>query len=90
MLPQVVEEFESSIFGAATCTFCKAGLLFLQYYLDTEASLEVLLQLQHTCTLTQETRADTALLCDTVTFISTHVCRGLVLSFAEQMVTVLR
>ena len=87
--PQVVEEFELSIFGAATCTFCKAGLLFLQYYLDTDASLEVEWRCR-SLNLTQETRADMALLCGGVTFISSHVCRGLVGSFAEQMVTVLR
>ena len=33
-LSKVFYEFENSLFGAASCTFCKAGFMFLQYYLD--------------------------------------------------------
>ena len=29
-LGKVTHEFENSLFGAATCTFCKAAFLFLQ------------------------------------------------------------
>ena len=35
-LGKVTHEFENSLFGAATCTFCKASFLFLQYYLDNK------------------------------------------------------
>ena len=43
-LDKVQFEFENSLFGAATCTFCKAAFLFLQYYLDQSLSMHDAIQ----------------------------------------------
>ena len=37
---QVAYEVEHSLFGGASCTACKAGLMFLSYYIDSGVSLE--------------------------------------------------
>ena len=50
-LGKVTHEFENSLFGAATCTFCKASFLFLQYFLDKKLSmLEVIEDAKMICT----------------------------------------
>ena len=50
-LGKVTHEFENSLFGAATCTFCKASFLFLQYFLDKKISmLEVIRDAKMVCT----------------------------------------
>ena len=50
-LGKVTHEFENSLFGAATCTFCKASFLFLQYFLDKKLSmLEVIKDAKMVCT----------------------------------------
>ena len=50
-LDKVQFEFENSLFGAATCTFCKASFLFLQYYLDQSLSMhEAIQDAQMMCT----------------------------------------
>ena len=39
-LGKVAYEFEHSLFAAASCTFCKASFMFMQYYLDRGLSPE--------------------------------------------------
>ena len=76
-LGKVTHEFENSLFGAATCTFCKAAFLFLQYYLDKKADyLEVI--------------SDTKMLCGGLVFLSSHVCHGLVDSFGRDVFMVMK
>ena len=78
-LGKVTHEFEHSLFGAATCTACKASLLFLQYYLDRHSRLD-------------EVAADAKLLCRGLasTVGSPAICTGLVDMFAEEVFTVLQ
>lgn len=37
---KVAYEVENSLFGGASCTACKAGLMFLNYYLHSGVTLE--------------------------------------------------
>ena len=76
-LSRVTYEFEHSMFAAASCTFCKASFMFLQYYLDRGLSLE-------------EVKEDAKMICHGVHFVSKTVCRGLVDAFAFDVVHVLR
>ena len=64
-LSKVTHEFENSLFGAATCTFCKASFLFLQYYLDRETYME-------------EVLADAKMFCKGIVLLSTDVCEGFI------------
>ena len=76
-LGKVAYEFEHSMFAAASCTFCKAGFMFMQYYLDSGVSVE-------------EAKEDAKLICHGVHLVSKPVCRGLVDAFAFDVVNVLR
>ena len=76
-LGKVAYEFEHSMFAAASCTFCKAGFIFMQYYLDSGVSVE-------------EAKEDAKLICHGVHLVSKPVCRGLVDAFAFDVVHVLR
>ena len=76
-LGKVTHEFENSLFGAATCTFCKAAFLFLQYYLDRKADFH-------------EVISDTKMLCGGLVFLSSHVCHGLVDSFGRDVFMVMK
>ena len=76
-LGKVAYEFEHSMFAAASCTFCKAGFMFMQYYLDSGVSVE-------------EAKEDAKLICHGVHLVSKPVCRGLVDAFAFDVVHVLR
>ena len=63
-LDKVQFEFENSLFGAATCTFCKASFLFLQYYLDQSLSMHEAIQ-------------DAQMMCTGVVLLSPEVRRGI-------------
>ena len=76
-LGKVAYEFEHSLFAAASCTFCKASFMFMQYYLDRGLSLE-------------EMKEDAKMICHGVSLVSKTVCRGLVDVFAFDVVHVLR
>ena len=76
-LGKVAYEFEHSMFAAASCTFCKASFMFLQYYLDRGLSLE-------------EVKEDAKMICHGVHLVSKTVCRGLIDAFAFDVVHVLR
>ena len=76
-LSKVTHEFEQSLFGAATCTFCKASFLFLQYYLDKNMALE-------------EVKENAKMLCQGVTMMLSHeVCTGLIDNFTPDLHQVL-
>ena len=76
-LGKVAYEFEHSMFAAASCTFCKASFMFLQYYLDRGLSLE-------------EVKEDAKMICHGVHLVSKTVCWGLIDAFAFDVVHVLR
>lgn len=76
-LGKVAYEFEHSLFAAASCTFCKASFMFMQYYLDRGLSLE-------------EVKEDAKMICHGVSLVSKTVCRGLVDVFGFDVVHVLR
>ena len=76
-LGKVAYEFEHSLFAAASCTFCKASFMFMQYYLDRGLSLE-------------KVKEDAKMICHGVSLVSKPVCRGLVDAFAFDVVHVLR
>ena len=76
-LGKVAYEFEHSLFAAASCTFCKASFMFMQYYLDRGLSLE-------------KVKEDAKMICHGVSLVSKTVCRGLVDAFAFDVVHVLR
>ena len=76
-LGKVAFEFEHSMFAAASCTFCKASFMFMQYYLDRGLSLE-------------EMKEDAKMICVGFHLVSKIVCRGLVDAFAFDVVHVLR
>ena len=76
-LSKVTHEFEQSLFGAATCTFCKASFLFLQYYIDKKKELE-------------EIKENAKMLCQgVVMMLSQEVCAGLVDNFTPDLYQVL-
>jgi len=76
-LGQVVYEVENSVFGGASCTACKAGLMFLSYYIHSGVSLETLLQDAHN-------------MCYTTTMVSRRMCEGLVDSFGGEIYYVIK
>jgi len=76
-LGKVAYEFEHSVFGAASCTFCKASLMFIKYYLDRDRELE-------------EVIADAKMLCRGVMVVSYRVCKGLVSLFTKEVMTVVK
>ena len=72
-LSKVTHEFEQSLFGAATCTFCKASFLFLQYYLDKNMEVEKI-------------RENAKMLCRGIGgMVRHHVCTGLIDSFLPDL-----
>jgi len=76
-LGQVAYEVEHSLFGGASCTACKAGLMFLSYYIDSGVSLE-------------QVTSDANNMCSTFRMVSPRMCKGLVESFASEIYYVVR
>merc|ERR1719481_538204 len=76
-ITKVAYEFENSLFGAASCTFCKAGLMFLQYYLDRDIGLE-------------RVQREANILCKGVGAVSLRVCKGLVSMFSGDIMHVVK
>eukprot|EP00088_Acartia_fossae_P026753 TRINITY_DN2753_c0_g1_i2.p1 TRINITY_DN2753_c0_g1~~TRINITY_DN2753_c0_g1_i2.p1 ORF type:complete len:675 (+),score=82.41 TRINITY_DN2753_c0_g1_i2:37-2061(+) len=76
-LGQVVYEVENSVFGGASCTACKAGLMFLSYYIHTGVTYETLLSDAHN-------------MCYTLSMISRRMCIGLVESFGPEVYHVVK
>jgi sphingomyelin phosphodiesterase len=74
-LGQVAYEVENSVFGGASCTACKAGLMFLNYYLHSGVTLEQVIR-------------DTNVMCSTFRMVSPRMCTGLVESFGPEIYTV--
>ena len=76
-LDKVTHEFETSLFGAATCTFCKAAFLFLQYYLDKNDEMKEVID-------------DTKMLCNGMVMMSADVCQGLIQTFGPDVFMVMK
>jgi len=76
-LGQVVYEVENSVFGGASCTACKAGLMFLSYYIHSGVSEETLMN-------------DAYNMCYTITMIPRRMCVGLIDSFGPEIYYVVK
>jgi len=80
-LGKVAYEVEHSLFGGATCTFCKAAIMFLQYYIDGEKEIWDVVD-------------DGKLMCRGIgvgiSGLTYEVCSGLVDTYAEMVVTVIK
>jgi len=74
---KVAYEVENSVFGAATCTFCKAGFMFLKFYLDGGKSIH-------------EVITDARTMCRGIVAVSYRVCKGLVDLFSPEILTVVK
>ena len=75
-ISKVSHEFEHSLFGPATCNFCKVAFLFLQYYMDKLMELE-------------EVKENAKMICRGIEMLRYHVCAGMVDSFAPELLNVL-
>jgi len=76
-LGKVTHEFENSVYGAATCNFCKAAFLFLQYYLDREIYME-------------EVIGDAKMFCKGLVMLKPSVCNGFVEGFGPEVFMVMK
>ena len=80
-LGKVAYEVEHSMYGGATCTFCKAAFMFLQYYLDGGRDI-------------QDFEDDLKMLCSGIGMgiggVTYTVCSGLVDMYSKDMVTVVK
>ena len=76
-LGKVTHEFENSVYGAATCNFCKAAFLFLQYYLDREIYME-------------EVIGDAKMFCKGLVMLKPSICNGFVEGFGPDVFMVMK
>jgi len=76
-LGQVAYEIENSLFGGASCTACKTGLMFLSFYIQSGVTYETLLSDAHN-------------MCYTFRMISRRMCVGLVDSFGPEVYHVVK
>jgi len=76
-LGQVAYEVENSLFGGASCTACKAGLMVLSFYIHGGVTKEQLI-------------ADATMMCSTFRMVSIRMCEGLVSNFGPEVYYVMK